>query len=227
MTTPLQMPPWSYSGLTSFETCPKRYYHIKVAKDAIDNPGEAAKWGSTVHKYLEDRLRDGTRLPVSVRGYEGLVAPIANAPGEKLVEHQMAVNSSLKPTEWTSQDAWCRGIVDAGVLSRSLNKAVLLDWKTGKRKADNDQLMLFAGLAFSHYPELQIVQTGFVWLKENKIDKQTFKREDISTIWMTFLPRVQRMERAYEKAEFPPNPSGLCRNYCPVPKHKCEFSGKQ
>ena len=221
------MPPWSYSGLTSFETCPKRYYHIKVAKDATDAPGEAALWGSTVHKYLEDRVRDGTSLPVSVAGYEKIVAPIVNSPGIKLVEEQMAVDKELRPVEWTADNAWCRGIVDIGILSTSHEKALLLDWKTGKRKADNDQLMLFAGLAYSHYPKLEIVQTGFVWLKENKVDKQGFTRKDISKIWATFAPRVHRMERAYLKAEFPPKPSGLCRNYCPVPKHKCEFSGKQ
>lgn len=220
------VPPWSYSGLTSFETCPKRYFHIKVAKDVTDAPGEAAMWGSTVHKYLEDRVRDGTPLPVSVAGYEKLVAPIINSGGTKLVEQQMAVNKNLHPVEWTASDAWCRGIVDVGILSTSKDRALLLDWKTGKRKADNDQLMLFAGLAFSHYAELRTVSTGFVWLKEGKIDKQQFKKEDTATIWQAFLPRVQRMERAYEKASFPPKPSGLCSKWCPVPKHKCEFSGK-
>lgn len=223
----LKAPAWSYSALTSFETCAKRYYHIKVAKDVQDAPGEAAMWGSTVHKYLEDRVRDGTPLPVTVAGYEGLVAPIVNSGGTKLVEQQMAVTAELKPTDWTAPDAWCRGIVDVGVMSASQDRALLLDWKTGKRKSDNDQLMLFAGLAFSHYPNLQVVQTGFVWLKENKIDKQTFKREDVPIIWNNFVPRVMRFEGAYTKASFPPKPSGLCRNYCPVPKHQCEFSGRQ
>lgn len=222
----MKAPPWSYSGLTSFETCPKRYYHIKVAKDTIDAPGEAAMWGSTVHKYLEDRVRDNKPLPITVAGYEGIVAPIINSGGTKLVEEQMAVNSSLAPTQWTAEDAWCRGIVDIGIISLARDRALLLDWKTGKRKTDTDQLMLFAGLAFAHYPQLNVVQTGFVWLKEKKIDKQSFTREDIPIIWQRFIPRVQRFERAYAEATFPPKPSGLCRNYCPVPKHKCEFSGK-
>lgn len=222
----MNAPPWSYSALTSFETCPKRYYHIKVAKDVQDAPGEAAMWGSTVHKHLEDRLRDNTPLPVSIKQYEGLIAPIANSSGDKLIEKQMAVTRDLVPTDWASRDAWCRGIVDAGVVHPSQSKALLLDWKTGKRKVDNDQLMLFAGLAFAHYPDLQVVNTGFVWIKENKVDKQLFKREEIPKIWMTFMPRVQRLERAYETASFPPKPSGLCARYCPVTKHQCQFSGK-
>lgn len=222
----MNAPPWSYSALTSFETCPKRYYHIKVAKDVKDAPGEAAMWGSTVHKHLEDRLRDGTSLPVSIKQYEGLVAPIANSKGTILIEQQMAVTKDLTPTEWGSSAAWCRGIVDAGVIHLSQSRALLLDWKTGKRKVDNDQLMLFAGLAFSHYPSLQVVNTGFVWIKENKIDKQEFTREEIPKIWMTFVPRVARLERAYETTIFPPKPSGLCARYCPVSKQQCSFSGR-
>lgn len=221
----MNMPPWSYSGLTSFETCPKRYYHIKVAKDVIDRPGEAAMWGSRVHKHLEDRMRDGTPLPVSIAGYESLVAPLVSAKGQLLVEEQLAVTADLQPTTWESPTAWCRGIVDVGVITNGADKALLLDWKTGKIKSDSDQLMLFAGLAFAHYQSLNFVQTGFVWLKDRRITKQSFSREDIPVIWQTFIPRVQRLERAYEKASFLPKPSGLCANYCPVKKAVCQFSG--
>ena len=220
------MPAWSYSSLTSFETCPKRYYHIKVAKDITDIPGEAALWGQTVHKYLEDRVKDDTPLPKEVAGYEPLVKPIVSAKGIKLTEQQFAVTYTLTPTGWFDKDAWCRGIVDVGVMSFSGDKALLLDWKTGKRKPDSDQLKLFAGLAFAHYEKLEQVNTGFVWLKEGKTDKDVFTRKDIPAIWGTFIPRVQRMERAYEKATFLPKPSGLCKRHCPVPKYKCEFSGR-
>lgn len=170
------MPPWSYSSLTSYETCPKRYFHIKVAKDVVDVPGEAARWGSTVHKHLEDRVRDGTPLPASISSYEPLVAKIANSPNEKLIECEMAVTRDLKPTEWTAPDAWCRGIVDVGLLTGK--RALLLDWKTGKRKPESTQLQLFAGLAFSHHPHLEHVSTGFVWLQANKIDKANFAKSD-------------------------------------------------
>jgi hypothetical protein len=184
-------------------------------------------WGSAVHKYLEDRVRDGTKLPASIAGYEKLVDPIVNSKGEKLVEQQMAITADLKPVGWESPEAWCRGIVDIGVITKSRDRAILLDWKTGKRKTDNHQLMLFAGLAFAHYENLNYVSTGFVWLKENKIDKKAFTREEVPIIWQEFIPRVKRFERAYQTTTFPPKPSGLCRNYCPVPKHQCEFSGKQ
>ncbi len=218
-------PPWSFSSLTSFETCPKRYYHIKVAKDVLDVPGDAAVWGSEVHTKLEARVRDGTSLPVSIRQYEPLAAVISNSPGQKLVEYQLAVDKALTPVDWGSASAWCRGIVDVGVLGNK--KALLADWKTGKRKPESDQLQLFAGLAFAHFPNLEVVQTAFVWLKEGKIDRKVFTKSDIPAIWQTFTPRVIRLERAYSDGKFPPKPSGLCSKWCPVPKSKCEFSGRK
>lgn len=219
-----KMPAWSYSSLTSFETCPKRYYHIKVVKDVVDDKSDATVWGSEVHKHLENRLRDGKELPTAIAGYESLAAPIASAPGTKLIEQQFAVTAALQPTGWWDKDAWCRGIVDAGVLTGK--RVVLMDWKTGKRKPQSDQLKLFAGLAFAHYPEVEVVSTGFVWLKEGKIDKEKYERQQVPTIWQTFVPRVMRMERAYAEDKFPPKPSGLCGKWCPVPKSKCQFSGR-
>lgn len=220
----MTLPPWSFSSLTSFETCGKRYFHLKVAKDVLELPNEATAWGSTVHKHLEDRVRDGVPLPDVLQPYEKLVEPILKANGTVLVEQRMAINADLQPVDWDCDSAWCRGIVDVGVLTR--NRVTLLDWKTGKRKPDSDQLKLFAGLAFAHYPEVEVVNTGFVWLKEGVIDKEIFYRSELDRIWMSFLPRITRLERAYSERKFLPRPSGLCRKWCPVPHSLCNFSGK-
>lgn len=219
-----KMPAWSYSSLTKFETCPKQYYHIKVAKDVVEKPTEATIWGERVHKHLEDRVKYGTPLPDILRNYEKFVQPIADKPGIKLVEQQFAINAAMQPTGWFAEDAWCRGIVDVGILSGS--KGVLLDYKTGKRKPESSQLKLFAALAFAHYESLKTVHTGFIWLKDNKMDTETFTRDGVAMVWQEFLPRVQRLERAYKENKFIPKPSGLCRAWCPVPRSKCEFSGR-
>jgi hypothetical protein len=91
---------------------------------------------------------------------------------------------------------------------------------TGKRKPDNDQLMLFAALAMHVWPKLEKVVTGFLWLKEGKIDKETFTRGDITDIWNRFTPRVKRLEIAHETNTWDAKPSGLC-GWCPV--RQCEF----
>jgi len=42
---------WSYSSATTFEKCPKQYYHLYVAKDIKQDPNtEHFLYGNEVHK---------------------------------------------------------------------------------------------------------------------------------------------------------------------------------
>lgn len=220
----MKMPAWSISSLSAFETCPKRVYHIKVTKEVKDPPGESAAWGSWVHKQFENRLREGTPLPVTLSGYERLTKPIAESKGDKLVEYQIALNQDLQPCEWYGKETWVRVVIDAGVVKGE--SAALWDWKTGKRKPESDQLKLSAAVLMAAKPEVKRVSTAFVWLKDGATDKENFTCQDIPAIWSSFSPRLERMERAYAKTHFPAKPSGLCRKHCPVPNHLCEYSGR-
>ena len=212
-------PAWSYSALTAFETCPRRYYLTRVSKEVKETQNEAATWGNAVHTALEKRAKGEAPLPDHLAVYEPIIMKIISRDGKRIVEEKMTVTKSFKPTTWFAKDAWCRGIVDIGVVGDK--QATVLDWKTGSRKPDSDQLKLFAAMAFSHYPWIERVTTGFVWLKENKIDKDKFTREQIGDLWNAFLPRVNRLEYAYAESKWPAKPSGLCRGWCPCTG--CEF----
>lgn len=215
----------SYTSLTSFETCPKRHYHLRVAKDVVEPPTDALKWGEIVHKSLENRLKDGTELPEKLAHCEPYAALIEQMPGEKLVEEAIALDKNFQRVDWWDKAAWLRAKLDVGVVANT--KAAIFDWKTGKRKPDNDQLKLFAGVAFTVLPEVQEITTGFIWLPDKKIDKQVFTREQNTEIWQGFLARIARVERAHAENRWPPKPSGLCRNYCPVGRSRCEFCGRE
>lgn len=219
------MKAWSYSSLTAFETCPRRYYLTRVSKEVTEPQTEATIWGNRVHKALEDRINTGVNMPEGMEEW-GKLADRMRAPkkqGMPFAEKKLCVNKYFHPTGWMAKDAWCRGIVDAGILRTGRITAV--DWKTGKRKPESEQLKLSAAMLFAHYPHVETVTTAFVWLKDKKLDAEKFKRGDVSDIWNTFLPRVQRLEAAYASANWPPNPSGLCRNWCPVGKQLCQFCG--
>lgn len=111
--------------------------------------------------------------------------------------------------------------VDSPDATYLCGKEMIVTHNTGKRKPDSDQLMLFAGFEFAMRPEIEKVKTGFVWLKDKKIDSETFERKDIPMIWGHFLPKVEKLERAYEKDEWPCRPSGLC-HYCPATRLQCK-----
>jgi hypothetical protein len=212
----MAIPAWTYSQLDKFETCPRQFYHVRVKKDFPEPPTEATIWGERVHKAMELRVKEGTPLPEGMTQWEGIANKFAGLAGEKYCELQMAVDRNFQPADWNN--AWSRGIADLVIINK--DKAAIFDHKTGRRKP-TEQLMLYAGYTFAMFPDVDYVTTGFVWLKDKKIDKQEFTREQVSEIWLEFLPRVRKLEMAYEKDNWPCRPSGLCHGWCPA--KSCEF----
>lgn len=214
---------WSYSALGSFITCPLRYYETKVAKRVAEPQTDQTRWGNQVHKALELRIGQGTPLPPNMVQYEPIAAKIADvAKGKKVVtEQKLGLTKSLKPTTFFAKDVWLRAILDLKIENGS--RAFVGDWKTGKKNPDSDQLKLFAAVTFAISPWINEVQTSFIWLQSGETTAQKFVRDDAAGIWQEFLPKVRRLEQAYETNNFPARPSGLCRSWCPV--HTCIHNG--
>lgn len=217
-----QMPAWSYSSLTAFETCPRRYYLTRVTKQVVEPQTEATTHGNEVHKAFEVSIKTKVPLPAKYAEWQPIADTVTSVRGKQEAELKIALDANMAPTTWFSKTAWCRGIIDLHI--EDGDKAIAFDWKTGKRKPDSTQLKLFAGLLFQARPYLKKVSTAFVWLKDGKLDKDRFSRESLPEIWGEFLPRVKRMESAYDRNKWPAQPSGLCRNWCPCTG--CEFNGK-
>jgi len=211
----------SYSSIKLFENCPLRYYRQRIKKDVKDEGGEASMYGERIHTFLENRLK-GAGLPVEVEQYEPLCQSVERLAkqGELFIEHELVLNDNLIPTGWWDADAWLRSKLDVFVIVGA--DAVVMDWKTGKRKADNFQMELFAAQVFKHYPQVQRVKTSLVWLKTMEMDTEQFTRLHMNTIWAEVMKRIQRIQDAYELGNWPARPSGLCR-YCPC-RHDCDYA---
>jgi hypothetical protein len=223
LTKPAKVIPWSYSSLTKFENCPRQWYLLNT-KQAQDAMGAEAMEGVKAHKAFENAVNDRERLPAHYQHYQPIVDRIKATPGQKLPENKWGLTASLKPTTFFAKDVWARGVIDLTVLPGG-DRAVLIDYKTGKVKDDSSQLELFAGVAFAQYPYVQTVETAYLWVNKNKLTREKFSREGVPMIWQGFAGRVRRMEHALESDNFPPRPSGLCQKYCPVGRALCEFCG--
>jgi hypothetical protein len=209
----------SYSAIKLYENCPYRYFRQRITKDVVDEGGEASKYGERVHEYLEHRLKSNKLLPQDVAHYEPLCASVEKiaAGGELLIEHELVLTDNLTPTGWWDTDAWLRSKLDILVLNGTL--ANVMDWKTGKRNADQFQMQLFAAQVFKHFPDIETVKTSLVWLKTMEMDTETYYRTQTNDLWADVMKRIQRIYTSLDNDNWPMRPSGLCR-FCPA-RHDC------
>lgn len=215
--------PWSFSSLTAYETCPKRFQLTRILKKVSEPQTEATLHGNRVHKALEEYVGGKAKLPESMEQYRPVADKLKATPGEKLLEYKFGLTKALTPTTFFGSDVWVRGVLDVCISRES--EAIILDYKTGKRKVDADQLKLFAGAALSLWPYVSKVKTGYIWLQTGQIDQQEFKPEDRAEIFQDFAHRVHRMEQSEKSGDWPAKPSGLCKAWCPVGKTLCTHCG--
>jgi hypothetical protein len=223
---------WSYSRLKNFEACPKKHWHVDIAKDAKEEESEQLTYGNAVHKAAAKRLKDKTPLPP---GMSQILEPwcerIEQGTADGctiLVEQQLAIAADFGPCGWFEKGeraAWYRGVADVIKLvwppmgsgpGVAPSVALAVDWKTGKIIEDSVQLALMAQCVFAHYPTIQKIRTEFVWLKEDATTRADFARADMPGLWRSILPRVEVMKAAHESMNYPPKPGGLCKRWCPV-----------
>ena len=212
----------SYSSLKQYENCPKRYYHQRITKEVVDVGGEASKHGERIHKFLEERLKKEASLPQEVAKYEELCASIEQQVGDDtlLLEQELTINEKFKQTGWFADDAWLRSKLDVLIIKPT--RAIVMDWKTGKRRPDYFQLDVFAAQTFLCFGHVEQVTSGFVWLPDNKLDSKVYTRDKLPALLADIVTRTRRIEESVRNNIWPAKPSGLCA-YCPC-KGFCEFA---
>lgn len=185
---------------------------------------EATLDGNRKHKALELAIKGTEGLPKELAKYQPIVDRVRATPGQKLVEYKFGLTKDLLPTEFFGANVWVRGVLDLSVVRP--DEAVILDWKAGKRKADMDQLKVFAMSGFSLWPYVKRIKTGYVWLQSGQLDAEVFSKSSRVEIYREFAARVHRMETSENNDDWPARPSGLCRAWCPVGATHCEHCGK-
>jgi hypothetical protein len=216
---------WSFSALNNFLTCPKKYYHTSVIKDVREPESDAIRHGHHIHAAFERRIRDRDALPLGTRQYEPILASLAALSGEIRVEVKLAIDENFAPCEWFAKTTWARAVLDFICIQDT--RALIFDWKTGRRKDSDEQLRLMAGMVFCHMGEVTEISASFLWMQEpagQQIDNSIIKRAELPNIFSSFEPRLKRYQHAHDTTSFPAQPGGLCRRFCPV--RKCPHHGE-
>ncbi len=210
---------WSFSSLKDFINCPKQYYHIKVAKDFEKKATHQMLYGTEVHKACEDYVRDGTPLLKNYERFKSQLDALLEIRGTKYCEHEMALTQDREPCAFDSDTRWVRGIVDLLIVDGA--DAYIVDYKTGSnRYPDPKQLKLMALMTYAHFPEVQSIKAGLLFVMHNTFVTEEYDRKDIDKLWRNFLPELNRLQVAYENNIWFPKAGPLC-GWCPV--SSCNF----
>jgi CRISPR/Cas system-associated exonuclease Cas4 (RecB family) len=210
---------WSFSSLKDFINCPKQYYHIKVAKDFEKKATHQMLYGTEVHKACEDYVRDGTPLLKNYERFKSQLDALLEIRGTKYCEHEMALTQDREPCAFDSDTRWVRGIVDLLIVDGA--DAYIVDYKTGSnRYPDPKQLKLMALMTYAHFPEVQNIKAGLLFVMHNTFVTEEYDRKDINKLWQNFLPELNRLQVAYENNIWFPKAGPLC-GWCPV--SSCNF----
>lgn len=85
------MTAWSYSSISTFKQCPKKYYHLKVARDVKDVGSSAMLYGNELHSAAEEYIRDGNSLPDKFNFIQKSLDSLNKIEGDKHCEIRMGI----------------------------------------------------------------------------------------------------------------------------------------
>lgn len=216
---------WSYSSISLFMQCPRKYHRLRVVKDIVEPVQEHLLYGSAVHKAAEEYIRDNTPIPEKYGFIQEYLDPLKAVPGEKHCEYEMGLTKDFEPCGFRDKNVWFRGIADLLIING--DKARIIDYKTSKssRYADKKQLELLSLLVFKHFPQIKTVKASLLFLVCKDLVPAEFKEDQQHGCWQKWVVETNQLESAMITDVWNPRPNFTCRGWCPVTD--CEHNTKK
>lgn len=218
MTKPLTA--WSYSRFAKYETCPLQF-KLEVLDGLKQPPSPAMKAGDERHKAVAAFLNGVGVFPEKEAEHKQLISEVAAIP-DKLVEHQQGFTARWEPTGWFGKDAWYRQVYDVAVLYDDMTSEVI-DWKTGKKYASNDEQMELCALSLMcQFKPTTHVTTRLFYLDTGQQEFAEFPAADKEKLKAKWGAKVEPM---FSDTVFAPRPNDKCR-FCHFSKSNtgmCRF----
>ena len=191
---------------------------MKILKEYQDTETEAMRYGTLMHGAAEDYVRDKTPLPPEFEYIKAGLDALITIKGEKLCEFKMGLTEKLEPCGFHSKSVWWRGIADLIILDAENHRAWVVDYKTGKstRYADKGQLELMTLAIFKHFPVVEQVKAGLLFVVCNELIKEQYSQTEQTVLWEKWTGAFTDMKMALDNDVWNAKPNGLCRNHCPV-----------
>jgi len=214
---------WSFSSLKTFQQCPRKYYHTKIAKDVVESDTTATIYGKSAHTVAEEYIRDGVPVPPAFEYMKPTLDILSKLEGEKLCEVRLGLTKDLKACTFNAKNVWWHGIADLVVINEEKQLAHSVDYKTSKsaRYADVKQLDLVAAGLFAKFPNIQRVKSALIFVVSKEFVKAEHTRDKMADYVAKPAADVARIEAAIDNGVWNPKQSALC-GFCAV--KQCEYN---
>lgn len=227
----------SHSRLSDYNQCALKFklkYIDKASnfKEDMDKSPHLVR-GSNVHKALETYIikvnakEEGIRptsLP-EVENTKPFIQKIFDAYPIVSPELQISVDTNWNQVEWFSKESFFRAIFD--MIALKPDHVFVGDFKTGKFSdytpaSGYGQLELSAAIALSVWPEVEQVDTTYIYVDHRKLVTKSYTRADQHRLVQHF---VQEHEKVNADTEFKPKVNEFCK-WCQATKDQCAYSRK-
>jgi len=214
---------WSYSSISTFQQCPRKYYRLRVVKDIKEPEAEHLLYGTAVHKAAEEYVRDGTPIPEKYGFIKPQIDALMQIEGSKHCEIKMGLTKELDACDFFDPKVWWRGVADLLIINGE--DAFLIDYKTGKsaQYADTKQLELLSLAVFRHFPKVKRIKAGLLFVVSKEFVQSEYALEGQRDSWLNWFGEINHLESCYENDTWNPKPNFTCRKFCPV--KDCEHNG--
>lgn len=214
---------WSFSAIKQLTTCAKQYHEVRVLNNFVIPDTEHTLYGKAVHTSLEEYVRNGKPLPKNYQRFQKAVDALMQIPGERHVELKMGLKEDrVTACDFDDPEYWVHGIADLVIINS--NEAFSVDYKTGSpRYVDTKQLKLMALMIFAKFPAIERVRSGLLFLLHDMFVPDDYDRSQIDKLWKSFREPLELHNIYTTSGNWPANPSGLCKKFCPV--STCTYHG--
>lgn len=216
---------WSYSSMSLFKQCPRKYYRLKVVKDIKEPEAEHLIYGNAVHKAAEEYVRDGKEIPKKYEYIKPQVDILLQIEGDRHCEIKMGLTRELDACEFLDPKVWWRGVAD--LLITNNEDAFLIDYKTGKsaQYADTKQLELLSLAIFRHFPKVKRIKAGLLFVVSKEFVQAEYVLDGQRDSWTSWIGETDLLELCYENDTWNPKSNFTCHKFCPVTD--CEYNGRK
>jgi hypothetical protein len=209
---------WSYSSLKLFQQCPKKYYHLKIAKDVAQQETTATNYGKEVHKAAEDYISKGIPVNPKYKYMVPILESLENIDGDKYCEMELGIgrrDGKYYSCEFDAEDYWWHGIVDLLIVNG--DTAYMVDYKTNKnaRFADLKQLDYMASAVFLKFPKVLEIKSALVFVVSGEFVQKIHTRAFYLAYLESAMLDLNRLEAATTSGVWNPVSGPLCK-FCPV-----------